>query len=252
MAHLITLLTDFGTKDSYVAEVKGVILSQVPSATIVDITHDIKPYQIEEAAFNLLRAYACFPAHAHHLVVVDPGVGTNRKCIFVKTGHGSFIGPDNGVLLWAIRDAEKFKKKAALAYEIPVVEKAGSTFHGRDVFAPFLVEHLRGKKQRLRRITTLTGREFPKAAHGVGKISGEILYEDHFGNTVTNIPVGKAPVRANIGRYQVHTAPNYEAIPASKVALVRGSHGFWEFAAHQESSSKRLRLKKGDPITLFS
>lgn len=252
MGHIITLLTDYGTKDSYVAEVKGVILSQIPSATIVDITHEIKPYAIEGAAFNLLRAYSHFPASAYHLVVVDPGVGTNRKCLFVKTSHGNFIGPDNGVLLWAIRDAEKYKKRAALAYEIPIIKKIAPTFHGRDVFAPFLTEYLRGKKQRLVRVTSLEGRVFPIAVHGVGKISGEILYEDHFGNTVTNIPVGKAPVRANFGRYQVHTAPNYDSIPPSKVALIRGSHGFWEFAAHQESSSKRLRLKKGDAITLFS
>jgi S-adenosyl-L-methionine hydrolase (adenosine-forming) len=252
MAQIITLLTDFGTRDSYVAEMKGVLLSQLPSATLVDITHDIRPYQIEEAAFNLLRTYAWFPASTFHLVVVDPGVGSNRKCLFVKTAHGNFVGPDNGVLLWAIRDSEKYKKKAAVAYEIPVSERAAPTFHGRDVFAPFICEYLRGKKQRLKRVSTLEGREFPLPAHGVGKISGEVLYEDQFGNTVTNIPTGKSNVRAIFGKYQVDTAPNYDSIAPGKVALLRGSHGFWEFAGSQDSAAKQLRLKKGDAITLVS
>src|SRR5689334_17338345 len=103
MPNLVTLMTDFGLKDSYVAEVKGVILSQVPSATIVDITHEVPPYQITAGAFQLLRSYRWFPASAYHLCVVDPGVGTDRRCLFVRTAYGSFIGPDNGVLMWAVR-----------------------------------------------------------------------------------------------------------------------------------------------------
>ena len=161
MPQLVTLLTDFGTEDSYVAEMKAILFSQLPTLNVVDITHHIPPFDIERGAFQLLRSYGWFPAPTYHLAVVDPGVGSQRKCLYISTAHGHFIGPDNGVLLWAVRDAERRKKKPALIYEIPVPPETLPTFNGRDVLAPFLANLLRGKKMRLRRLEQMAGREFP-------------------------------------------------------------------------------------------
>src|ERR1041385_12602 len=107
MAGLISFLSDFGLRDTYVAEVKAVFLSELPDATVVDLTHEVPAFDIEAGAFHLLRAYHAFPPGACNLAGVDPGVGSSRRAIYVEVGSYSFVGPDNGVLLWAVRDCER-------------------------------------------------------------------------------------------------------------------------------------------------
>ncbi len=131
---IITLMSDFGTKDGYVGSVKGVLLKEAPEAELIDITHEIQPFNIKEAAYSLLNYYDSFPQGTVHLVVVDPGVGSQRKPIIIRTMNYYFVGPDNGVFNFIL------KKEAYQAFEIrpEVVNPNGfsSTFHGRDIFAP--------------------------------------------------------------------------------------------------------------------
>lgn len=250
---LLTFTSDFGTTDSYVAEVKGVLLSQLPSLTVVDVTHEIPPHDIKNGAFQVLRSYRYFPRDAYHLVVVDPGVGTDRKCLFVRTNHGTFIGPDNGVLLWAVQDAEKRGGKKASIFEIPVRQAVRPTFYGRDVFAPFLTSHLRGKKARLLRLDAMLGKPFPEAEVDGEDWKGTLLYIDHFGNCVTNVPIeNTAGVEMKFKRKKITQSPNYQSIPKGECALVAGSHGFWEIAAKETSAQKLLKLSVGDTIHLLS
>lgn len=249
---LVTLMTDFGLKDSYVAEVKAVLLSQVPNLTIVDLTHEIPAFNISAGAFQLFRSYSYFPATAFHLAVVDPGVGTERKCLFIRTSLGSFIGPDNGLLNWAVEDAEKRCGRKSQIFEIPIRSAVRPTFYGRDVFAPFLATHLRGKKARLLRLNEVAGESFPEAELQGTMWEGTILCEDHFGNLVTSVSFEKSgPCEARIGKTRLTAAPNYLSIPNKRCALIQGSHGFWEIAAKKERAATLLKLKVGDSIHLF-
>lgn len=249
---VVTLTSDFGLQDSYVAEVKAVLLKVKPQ--IVDISHMVLPHDIGAGAFQLLRSYRYFPKGTCHLAVVDPSVGTLRKCIYVKTQQYHFVGPDNGVLLWAVNDCERKEKKKAKIFEIPVPDDASATFHGRDVFAPFIVSLFRNRAKKLKVLPTLKGEEFPGSRELDGAVRGEVVAQDHFGNIITSVPIDfLADYEAQIGdgedRYQ--TAKNYAAIPEEKVGLVRGSHGYWELSCQQRSAWEKLRVRVGDEVTLF-
>jgi len=259
---IVTLLTDFGTSDSYVAEVKAVLLTWQPSVVIVDITHQVSPYDVEEAAFHLLRSYAWFPKHTYHLAVVDPGVGTARKNLYIRTRDYHFIGPDNGVLLWAVRACERNENRKAHVAEIPVPRGTKPTFHGRDVFAPFLgrgianfgVANTPELYHGLTPVAHLEGKEFPRHLEHSDELIGQIVSSDHFGNLITSIPVGEAvSASAEIGtlRDRINFAPNYLSIPRGKVGLIRGSHGYWEIACATGSAASLLRTKKGDRVILY-
>ena len=130
MRPIITLLTDFGTADGYVGEMKGVLLSRAPDAELVDITHDIPPQDVEHARLTLARVWRRFPPGTVHLVVVDPGVGSSRAALAVASDERFLVGPDNGVLSPALLAA------GARAVALPLPPNASATFHGRDVFAP--------------------------------------------------------------------------------------------------------------------
>ncbi len=247
---ILTFTSDFGLKDSYVAEVKAVLLSICPNLTIVDITHDIPKYDIDAAAFHLKRAYSYFPPTTYHLVIVDPGVGTERKCVFVKTAHGCFIGPDNGVLYWAIEDAVKKSGKPVKAFEIPVSNSASSTFHGRDVFAPFLGHHLKGKKTRLKRMEKIEGHPFPEVSMGKSSAVAEIIHIDTYGNLITNLSLKQSNIQsARTNKSKILPADTYKDIPQGKCALIKGSHGFWEVAANSGSAAEILGIKKPARVT---
>src|SRR6476620_11272589 len=127
---IITLLTDFGTTDAYVAEMKAVLLGAVPEATLVDLTHAVPPGDIRAGAYLLGRSWHRFPAGTVHLSVVDPGVGTTRAALALRAHGHWFVGPDNGLFTPVLRDAE------VEAVVLPVPAEASPTFHGRDLFAP--------------------------------------------------------------------------------------------------------------------
>lgn len=248
---LVTLLTDFGIEDSYVAEVKGVILSALPSAQVVDITHAIPPFDTRWGAFQLLRAYDRFPAGTIHLAVVDPGVGGARKCIYGRTGRFHFVGPDNGLLYWAVDTCRKQDKRAAEWFEIPVDKKAAHTFHGRDVFAPFVAKLLWGEAPRLKRLRKVVGESFPICRRLAGKVWGEIIGADRFGNAVTTIPFTERG-ELEIPRLdkRLKAVPSYDKIPGGELAIIRGSHGFWEIAMNQASAWERLKFERAERVAI--
>jgi len=251
---LVTFLSDFGYLDTYVAEVKGALLSRSPRAQIVDMTHDVPPFDVERGAFSLLRAYAHFPAGTVHLAVVDPGVGSARDCVWVRTRDFHFVGPDNGVLLWAVRDCERREGKKAQAFRIPVSQAASATFHGRDVFAPFIATLLSGRKPSVDGGTDLVGRAFPEPTYDTLRCQGEVLCADRYGNLVTTVPQSEWP-KANEAWLvdvdgDIAVFPNYAAIPPGKLGLVAGSHGFWEIAANQKSAAQLSKASPGQKVIL--
>lgn len=251
---LFTLLTDFGTQDSYVAEMKAAILARQPRAVIVDITHQVPAFAIEAGAFQLWRSHAHFPKGTWHIAIVDPGVGGERRPIYARTRDYHFVGPDNGLLRWAIRACEAREKKAAAVYEIPSPKGLRPTFHGRDLFAPFAAQQSAKPSTRLKKLSELAGRDFPIAqAHGVGW-RGEIIAVDHYGNLVTSIPAGAEEIEVSVAgtKQRIAIASHYGAIPSGHAALIRGSHGLWEIATREASAATLLKAAVGTPVTFFA
>jgi hypothetical protein len=179
---VITLLTDFGLADSYVAEVKGVLLSRAPAAVLVDVTHHVSPGDIRAGQYLLARAWHRFPVGTVHLAVVDPGVGTARRALAAESSQGHrFVAPDNGLL--------SFLAEAARFVSLPIPKGAAPTFHGRDVFAPAAAALASGAAlESLGPLVTDPHRSPLPAPHHDGvAVVGEVLYVDRFGTLVSNI-----------------------------------------------------------------
>ena len=266
---IITLLTDFGTADYFVAAVKGVILAANPNANIaniVDITHDIPPGDIEAAAFTLLAACSSFPPGTIHVGVVDPGVGSARRPILIKLGEQFFVGPDNGIFSYVCESneslgvtAEMFHLTKAEYFRDPV----SATFHGRDVFAPVAAALSTGVKPaqlgtsiseivRLSPLRPTTSRD--------GRLLARIIHIDRFGNCVTNITqndltakmIAAGPTLRIKGK-SVKSFRNYFAEAVSgkgRVFGIWGSAGFLEIAAANESAAELLKARRGDAVTV--
>jgi len=258
----ITLLTDYGIRDSYVAEMKGVILRLYPEAVIVDITHDIGKYDIEEGAYNLARAVRYFPEDAIHVGVVDPGVGGPRKPLIVEARGAYFIGPDNGLLTPA---AERLGIKQV--YEITRMDllplKVSDVFHGRDIFAPTAALLAQGLKpsdlgsevseyQRLPLYTVKTEK---------GRICAKVIHVDGFGNLVTNVTyenleaagIGLGSVlTVQVGTisYRMPLVRNFASVPVGDLLLLVAGGGYLEISMNQGNASTRLGIGKGVEVVL--
>jgi hypothetical protein len=178
---IITLLTDFGLSDSYVAELKGVLLSRAPDVTLIDVTHQVSPGDVRAGQFLLARAWNWFPPRTVHLAVVDPGVGTSRRALAATAGGHWFVAPDNGVLSFLERP--RF-------VSLPIPSGAAPTFHGRDVFAPAAAALATGKRleELGSPITDATHTPLPTPHHDGTAVMGEVLYVDRFGTLISNIP----------------------------------------------------------------
>jgi S-adenosylmethionine hydrolase len=256
----ITLLTDFGNADYFVAAMKGVILSYNPDAQIIDITHEVPAQDIEAAAFTLLAAHSAFPSGTIHIAVVDPGVGSSRRAILIQTAGQFFVGPDNGIFSYVCEQSKPqiFHLNNPEYFRHPVSD----TFNGRDVFAPVaaaLSVGLAPKKLgvevddyvHLPALRAETSRD--------GAISGRLIHIDRFGNCVTNITaneisekmIGKG-IRLTIGEHQVDAFHRFfaEEQRANEVFCVWGSAGFLEIAARNNSAAKLLKAKRGDRVVV--
>lgn len=245
---LITLLTDFGTADSYLGEIKGVLLSSCPGAILVDLTHTIEPGDIPSAAFVLERAWPRFPPETVHLVVVDPGVGSERAALAVRAGGHTFIGPDNGVLTHPTSVSDQPIRM------LKTPEGASPTFHGRDLFAPAAARAASGI-----RLEEL-GPEFTGTPvilsvaepHHEGKsLIGTVVYVDRFGNLITNLDQDAVPSygvleveEIEIGRLQRTFG---DVAPGELLAYV-GSGGQVEIAVRGGSAARRLGLGVGGRV----
>jgi S-adenosylmethionine hydrolase len=256
---IITLLTDFGLKDPYVASMKGVILSINPQCTLVDITHQVSPYDIKEGAFILAQAYSTFPKGTIHLSVVDPGVGSPRKPILFVTKNYFFIGPDNGLFTFALK-REKLKKVIALGKMEFFLPEVSPTFHGRDLFAP-VAAHLSfgiAPESFGRVIKSWNEISFPEPVLRQEKLIGEVVHIDTFGNLVCNIDYKNLlkfsksrPFVIKIGKRTMRGLKKgyWEGKKNEPIALF-GSGGFLEISVREGNAQRLLKAKKGDPIKI--
>jgi hypothetical protein len=259
---LVVLLTDFGLRDQYASLMKGTMLAICPTLRIVDITHDVEPQNIQQAAYLLWASYRHFPSSSIFACVVDPGVGTSRDIIVARTKRHVFLAPDNGLLdlvLWQ----EKVNEITVLQSGSPKLRSIlpaniSNTFHGRDIFAP-VSAHL-AKGQRLgslgakRRVDWL---QPPFVDRSNPRNQARILHIDRFGNIITNIvglengpPEGMLGIglgRSKIRRWIV----NYESAPSSVPCLIVGSCGLVEITMKNKSAAAALRVHQLSPLLLL-
>jgi S-adenosylmethionine hydrolase len=275
MASVITLTTDFGTGDAYVASMKGVILTINPKAVIVDICHSIEPQNVLQAAFILSTGYRYFPEGTIHLAVVDPGVGSQRKAVILKTPKAFFVAPDNGVLSYIIdeldtapdRPANHFssdpeKRRLGAGLEAVAItnpdfwlKPASNTFHGRDIFAP-VAAHLS--------LGTATHRFGDSLSHvyafhiprpsrdNRGSLTGFVLYIDSFGNLITNIMKDDLPgerTTVAVGKQHIDSISQFYAEKEGLAAII-GSSGYLEISLKNGNAAASLNVRVGDKIKL--
>jgi len=255
---LISLLTDFGIQDSYVAEMKAVILSICPDANLVDITHQIGKFNVRMGAFILATAAPYFPAGTIHLAVVDPEVGSNRRPIAIETNHSMYVGPDNGLLIPAATAEENLHVYELTNHSL-MRKSISSTFHGRDVFSPVAANLALGFQPREvgREIMDYVELSFPKAKYENREFVCEVLHIDEFGNVVTNINQkalnkleshGRVVVRINGKRFPARTVRTFSELKKRELGLLVGSHGFLEIASLEATAAHKLRAKIGDAL----
>jgi S-adenosylmethionine hydrolase len=254
---LLTLTTDFGSRDWFVGVLKGVIARIAPRTRVVDLTHDIPPGDIRAGAFALATAYRFFPRGSIHLAIVDPGVGSSRRALAVQTADYCFVGPDNGLLSAALA-REKIKGIRALENEKYFLHPVSHTFHGRDVFAPVAAHLSRGLPIRSlgparKEFARL---DWPEPRYHRDRTEGEVLYLDRFGNGITNLPSNHVPsahrtceIRGE-RKWVCPLRPFYQSVPPGQPVIVPGSSGFLEIAVNGGSAENQLGLKIGSRITL--
>jgi len=272
VSSVITLTTDFGVDDAYVATMKGVILSINPEANIVDITHSIEPQNIRQAAFILDYSYRYFPKKTVHVAIVDPGVGSERRGIVLKTPSALFVAPDNGVLSYVIDELSsnedltvQYSKDQDLVtlgngFEaIAITEPrfwrhpVSTTFHGRDIFAPVaaalsldISPYELGEK-----ITSLQIFPIPKPfVDYQGNLAGNVLYVDHFGNLITNIKKSDLPskdILIGAAGHSIQGITNYYAEGEGLMAII-GSSGYLEISLKNGNAADFLNIGIGDEI----
>lgn len=246
MSGVVTLLTDFGTADGYVGEMKGVLLSGMPGATLVDISHDVPPQDVDAARLAVARYWRRFPAGTVHLVVVDPGVGGSRAALAVESEGRFLVGPDNGVLSPALLHA------AARCVKLVVPAGAAPTFHGRDVFAPAAAALARGVSLESlgERWTTPVVRRTPEAVRSDdGSIAGVVITVDHFGNAITNLVSWRGGAVEVAGR-RLPIVRTYADVETGSAAALTGSSGLVEIVVRDGSAAARLGLTRGSEVVL--
>lgn len=259
---IITLLTDFGNKDPYVACMKGVILSICPEASIVDLSHEVPKFDIIHASFFLAQCVQFFPNGTIHVAVVDPGVGTGRLAIAVSTESAILVGPDNGILepaakILGIREIYSIENESYLS------KRQAPTFAGRDVFAPVAAHIAKGVLleslgPRLRGLKKL---EIPDALITSDRILGSVIYVDSFGNLITNIPreainrkisIGeRLPLKIGSIEEELLYTRSYGFVGRGEPLLLIGSFGLLEIAVNQARASERFKASVGTTVELL-
>lgn len=252
---IVTLLSDFGLRDAYVGVMKGVMLGIAPAAALVDLTHAIPPQGIVPGALVLRHAVEYFPPGTVHLAVVDPGVGSARHPIVVDTERGMLVGPDNGLLDPAARVMgvrAVYRLTEARFFRPPV----SRTFHGRDLFAPVAAHLAAGvaPAQCGPLLPGLAPLALPEPERTADAIRGEVIYVDHFGNLVTNIPESIFPTGphsvsiAGVSLAEIVSA--YAAVPDGAPLAIVGSWGLVEVAVRNGSAAAQLGAAAGTPVTV--
>lgn len=257
--NIVTLTTDFGHSDHYVGAMKGAILNVNPEAKLVDICHDVRPYDILEGAFAIAQAYQYFPPRTIHLVLVDPGVGSSRRPLLVTTVKHLFVAPDNGVLSLI------FAREEATVYHITAthyfLESVSNTFHGRDVFAPvagWLSRHVEPSKFG-EPITDFARFSAPQPKKVNDRLlKGVVLRVDRFGSLLTNLTPddlpqlsaeNPPPFKILVGKSEITKLNvSYSEGAPGEVFAIMGSTGYLEIAANRASASQSLGVGKGAEV----
>jgi len=251
---IITLTTDFGQQDGYVGAMKGVILSICPTATVIDLSHEIPPQNVPAAAFVLYQAFSYYPPHTVHCVVVDPGVGSKRRALAVRTSHGVFVGPDNGVFSLVLSSARVNVFEAVTLtnsdYQLPAVS---ATFHGRDIFAPAAAHLARGVPP---------GKFGPPAINLVRLDFGptdendvcRVIHIDHFGNLILDITVqdieNAEQAIFSIGQTVIRSLSYTfaDVREGESVAYAGSTRDHIEIAIRNGNAARELGVKLGDLV----
>lgn len=254
-------MTDFGETDAYVAAMKGTILEICPNATLIDISHNITQFNIVQAAFILLQASKYFPEHSIHLVVVDPGVGTDRQRIMVQGERCYYVGPDNGVLSLAIQ-REGIKKMVQITATQFRRSNISATFEGRDIFAPAAAHLAKGVSidsfgPAVDQITQLS---IPPPHVSTNSISGEIIHIDGFGNIITNICSSRDQEFLKVGQEYLTTinhmlkkmkyVKSYGYVSPGELVIIKGSTNHIEVSINQGNAQKLFNAVMGDPVEI--
>lgn len=263
MSAIITLTSDFGVRDAFGASVKGVILKINPQVQIIDISNEIAPQDVWEAAFTLKSAYSHFPKGSVHLAVVDPGVGSGRRPIIVVTESYYFVGPDNGLFTLIYQEAERLRVHHITAshYFLP---NPGPTFHGRDIFAPVAAWLAKGIPSGNfgEEITDYIKLNVPSPKTTASGIEGHIVHVDRYGNLITNIiskdlqallgeGADPSSVTISIGSRNIKGLKKFyaEAAPGDPGAVINGN-GTIEIFVFKQNARTVLSAKRGDVVRL--
>lgn len=260
MSAIITLTTDFGTRDAYVAEMKGVMLGIAVSVrqavSLVDLTHEVAAHDVTEGALALDAAAPFFPRGSIHLAVIDPGVGTDRRGLVVRTERALLVGPDNGLFTPFLEAAGRWEawELRAEEYRLSAVSR---TFHGRDIFAPAAAHLATGVPPErfgppVRDPVRLS---WPTVRAVTGAVAGAVLHVDRFGNLVTSIraetldEVGGS-VRIRLGGRALPLVGTYGELEAGQAGALVGSSGRIEIAVREGSAAARFKARRGTPVVV--
>jgi S-adenosylmethionine hydrolase len=257
---VITLLSDFGLKDPYVAEMKAVISAISPLTNIIDISHSIDKFDVRMGSFVLASAAPYFPKGTIHLAVVDPGVGTERRPLLVEAKSASYIGPDNGLLMLAAKK-DGIKRAYVIRSRKFMLPKVSHTFHGRDIFAPAAAHLANGTppSQFGPSIENYISPGFARPFLKSGKLHAEVLHVDDFGNIITNVTVqdlkkvGLRPkkmvsIKLKNRMLSMPFCETFGEAPLKAELAQIGSHGFLEIVVNQGSASKKFNARAGNHL----
>ena len=257
---IITLTTDYGTGDHLVGTLKGVILKINPDTTIVDITHNVTPFDLLDGALAIGAAYSYFPPKTIHVVVVDPGVGTERRPILVSAGNQFFVAPDNGVLS-VVYEREQDTLVRHTTAEHYFLQPVSKTFHGRDIFAPIAAWLSKTGQPGSMGDQIEDFKRFalprPKVAEGVAK--GIVMRVDAFGNLITNFKLEDLPqaspkngaINLQVGTQQIsRLVDTFAQGNAGEAIAYVGSSGYIEIGVNKGNASRTLGIGRGTPVTL--
>jgi S-adenosyl-L-methionine hydrolase (adenosine-forming) len=260
--NIVTITTDFGVRDHFVGAMKGVILTINPEANLLDISHDVVSFSVVDGAFTIAQAYSYFPSGTVHLVIVDPGVGGQRRPILVQTGRHCFVGPDNGIFSFIYEREERVTVRHITASHY-FLQPVSRTFHGRDIFSPIAAWLTKGIDPAkfgepisdYRRFANLNPTmESEKRARGI------VLKADKFGNLITNVSIAhfpqfvqpEAPVfQLEINGQQItHLRNTFEEGAPGEVFAIVGSSGYLELVCNGAAASRALNAGPGNEVVL--
>jgi hypothetical protein len=250
---IITLLSDFGTRDPFVGVMKGVLLQHFPAARLVDLCHEIEPQRVVQAAYWIERSFGWFPSGTVHVVVVDPGVGSERSALVVRAGSHHFVAPDNGVLSGVLR-AQPFAEVRRIELERHGLRPPSATFHGRDVFAPIAAELARGRLafEGVGPSASAERLELAEPRSEPGGVTGQVVVVDRFGNLITNLGRQHARDAIEAAGTTIPLRRTYSDVPSGSYVALINAFDSLEIARRDGSAAAGLGLSAGALVRIPS